>query len=269
MKSNTPHKFSEIFVCSKRLTSRFCGCNLKFVKGNMSQNFVTCCCEHCGGDVAFDSTGFQSGQTGYMECPHCKAETIVFKPPQALAVYEPKSVEGSTDNFQNQKKTSSVYWITMILCFAMGCVTTIAFISISHSRLKSIISAIAPEKIDPNFRKVGGNSYDIRDADTWNSPLKLLGLNDKGWTKYKIKVDRIYSDMVVCEVNRLTYYPETYTGNLQVQSSDFVENFVVYHFPDAGSLLSGQELPDCLCMRVGNYNSGGNSVIAFDCGTDH
>lgn len=64
------------------------------------------------------------------------------------------------------------------------------------------------------------------------------------------------------------YYPETYTGQLQVKDSDFVENFVVYHFPDASSLLSGQELPDCLCMRVGNYNSGGNSVIALDCGKD-
>jgi hypothetical protein len=45
--------------------------------------FVTCPCQHCSGNIEFDASGFQAGETRSAECPHCHLETVIFVPPSA------------------------------------------------------------------------------------------------------------------------------------------------------------------------------------------
>jgi hypothetical protein len=42
---------------------------------------VICRCNLCDGGIEFDAQDFQSGETRFVECPHCKMETILFVPP--------------------------------------------------------------------------------------------------------------------------------------------------------------------------------------------
>lgn len=48
---------------------------------NESLHFVTCRCQHCNGNIEFDASDFQIGETRVAECPHCHLETILFVPP--------------------------------------------------------------------------------------------------------------------------------------------------------------------------------------------
>ena len=45
---------------------------------NDPARFVTCRCQHCNGNIEFDASGFQPGQTRSAECPHCHLETLLF-----------------------------------------------------------------------------------------------------------------------------------------------------------------------------------------------
>jgi Holliday junction DNA helicase RuvB subunit len=45
---------------------------------NEPWRFVTCHCEHCGGGIEFDASGFAEDETRGVECPHCHKETIIY-----------------------------------------------------------------------------------------------------------------------------------------------------------------------------------------------
>jgi hypothetical protein len=40
--------------------------------------FVTCHCQHCSGNIEFDSSDFSFGETREVECPHCELTTLLF-----------------------------------------------------------------------------------------------------------------------------------------------------------------------------------------------
>jgi len=74
----------------------------------MSENFVTCQCQHCDGHIEFDASGFARGETRTVECPHCKLETLIFVPiatkpppvpPTAAKEVQPSKALPSQDNF--------------------------------------------------------------------------------------------------------------------------------------------------------------------------
>ncbi|MDR3413992.1 MAG: HNH endonuclease [Formivibrio sp.] len=46
----------------------------------MSENFVTCQCQHCDGGIEFDASDFAKDETRAVECPHCKTDTTIFVP---------------------------------------------------------------------------------------------------------------------------------------------------------------------------------------------
>jgi len=45
---------------------------------NEQENFVTCACQHCNGNIEFDASLFQTGAV--TTCPHCGMETPLFIP---------------------------------------------------------------------------------------------------------------------------------------------------------------------------------------------
>ena len=47
---------------------------------NLTPRFLTCHCQHCGGGIEFDASGFAKDETRAAECPHCKKETIISIP---------------------------------------------------------------------------------------------------------------------------------------------------------------------------------------------
>jgi len=58
----------------------------------MSEDYVTCKCQHCSGKISFDAGDFEKGETRNAECPHCHLDTIIFVPQSTLAG-EKKKVE--------------------------------------------------------------------------------------------------------------------------------------------------------------------------------
>ena len=45
-----------------------------------SPRFVTCRCQNCDGNIEFDCTGFEKGETRSVDCPHCGMATNLFVP---------------------------------------------------------------------------------------------------------------------------------------------------------------------------------------------
>lgn len=64
----------------------------KLLEGeNMSQpdaqttpNFVTCPCQHCSGNIEFDSNQLDGAENVTVSCPHCELETKIFVPEQSV-----------------------------------------------------------------------------------------------------------------------------------------------------------------------------------------
>ena len=46
----------------------------------MQPQFVTRQCNHCNGNIEFDASQFEPGETRQVECPHCHSETTLFVP---------------------------------------------------------------------------------------------------------------------------------------------------------------------------------------------
>jgi hypothetical protein len=126
-----------------------------------------------------------------------------------------------------------------------------------------------------DYRVVGGQLYNIRYSKLWGDPREAAGLSVGDWMwmgyaiRYAIKVNQVRDDKIICAIFRQRYQPETYTGVLQMVDKEFFEDIVIYHYPNAKSLVSGQDLGDCRCMRVTNYISNGVSLIALDCGVQY
>lgn len=60
----------------------------------MSENLVTCLCQHCSGKIEFDASQLDPLEIITVPCPHCEVETKLFVPEQEV----PPSV--SDDDFQ-------------------------------------------------------------------------------------------------------------------------------------------------------------------------
>ena len=120
----------------------------------------------------------------------------------------------------------------------------------------------------PSFRMVGNAVMDTSDSTKWGNTLHEAGFQSVGWTRYIVQTDSVFKDRIFCEIIKQELYPETYSGNLEVQSQESACEIVIFNYPNPINLLSGQATPDCLCTRVQNYNENGQSIIAMDCGTD-
>lgn len=44
-----------------------------------TENLVVCPCQHCNGNIEFDSNGLSKGNSK-VQCPHCSVETVLFAP---------------------------------------------------------------------------------------------------------------------------------------------------------------------------------------------
>jgi hypothetical protein len=78
-------------------------------------------------------------------------------------------------------------------------------------------------------------------------------------------METIEGDKIRCGVYEQAHWPPVANG--EVESEHLVQQIVIYHYPNAESLVSGEDLGHCRCMRVANYISRGVSLIALDCGT--
>jgi hypothetical protein len=121
----------------------------------------------------------------------------------------------------------------------------------------------------PYLRVVNGKLYNTFYSTNWGNPLQAIGLSGGPTMSYSIKVSKIWEDRISCAVFRQTYKPETYTGMMQLDDEEFFEYIVIYHYPNPKSLISGQDLGDCRCMRVDNYITNGVSLVALDCGIQY
>ncbi len=76
--------------------------------------------------------------------------------------------------------------------------------------------------------------------------------------------ERISNGVVFAEIDAVTYWWKTYTGQQQDESREPVKNIVILHYQNPEHLISGQAF-NCRCMRVENYILDGVSYEAYDC----
>jgi hypothetical protein len=57
-------------------------------ESDKQSRLVTCRCQHCDGEIEFDASGLEEGDTTTANCPHCHAETTLFIPQTALVSSE-------------------------------------------------------------------------------------------------------------------------------------------------------------------------------------
>jgi TPR repeat protein len=124
-------------------------------------------------------------------------------------------------------------------------------------------------KPGPNHRVVNAQTYDINRSDLWGSPSEMAGFQSHANENFRLltylaKVETVDRNKIQCGVYAQAHWPPVANG--EVESENMVQEIVIYHYPNAESLVSGQLLGDCRCMRVGNYNDHGISYAAFDCG---
>ena len=137
---------------------------------------------------------------------------------------------------------------------------------------KSKISGqIVAELVKPseNLRIVNGQLYDSDHSELWKNPLELAGFHPHSNENFRLltylaKIETVDKNKILCGVYSQAHWPPVANG--EVESEDSVQEIVIYHYPNAESLVSGQYLGDCRCMRVANYNDNGISYAAFDCG---
>jgi hypothetical protein len=151
---------------------------------------------------------------------------------------------------------------------ALIAVTSIAILT---SCKPKISGQIVTDLVKPseNLRIVNGQLYDSYHSELWGNPLELAGLHSHGNENFRLvtylaKIETVAGDKIQCGVYEQAHWPPVANGD--VESEDMVQEIVIYHYPNAESLVSGQLLGDCRCMRVANYNANGISYAAFDCG---
>ena len=208
-------------------------------------DYATCRCQFCDGQVEFVPESGDA-ESKMVVCPHCRLDTLVFYRKAAPPKLRPS-------------RRRAFVLATIVVSF-------IAILPLLHWR--HLIAAIKPTHYGPEFRRVGGQVLDTRDKSKWGGILQGAGYSGGGWTGYAIKADKILGSEVFCQIIRLNMYPDAYSGAIEVQSQEPVCEVVIFHYPNASSLLSGNDMPDCLCTRIENYNNDGDSIIALDCGTN-
>jgi len=124
-------------------------------------------------------------------------------------------------------------------------------------------------KPSENLRIVNGQLYDSDHSELWKNPIELAGFHPHGNENFRLltylaKIETVDKNKILCGVYSQAHWPPVANG--EVESEDLVQEIVIYHYPNAESLVTGQYLGDCRCMRVANYNAIGISYAAFDCG---
>jgi TPR repeat protein len=124
-------------------------------------------------------------------------------------------------------------------------------------------------KLGPNHRVVNGQPYDSYHSELWKNPLELAGFHSHPNANFRLvtylaRIETVERDKIMCGVYGQAHWPPVANG--EVEGEDLVREIVIYHYPNAESLVSGQYLGDCRCMRVANYNDNGISYEAYDCG---
>jgi hypothetical protein len=125
-------------------------------------------------------------------------------------------------------------------------------------------------KPGPNHRVVNGQLYNTSDSKLWGSPIELAGglptlANNGHPIRYEVIAQLIWKNKVVCDIDAITYWFETWTGARQDEFRQTIKTIVIYNYPDPEKLVSGQAI-SCRCMRVANYNDNGISYEAYDRG---
>jgi hypothetical protein len=147
----------------------------------------------------------------------------------------------------------------------------VTFVMLLTSCKPKISGQIVTEWVKPseNLRIVNGQLYDSDHSELWKSPLELAGLHPHPNENFRLltylaKIETVDKNKILCVVYSQAHWPPVANG--EVESEDLVQEIVIYHYPNAESLVSGQYLGDCRCMRVANYNAIGISYATFDCG---
>jgi hypothetical protein len=92
-------------------------------------NYVTCPCQHCGGNIEFDANQLDAGEIPTVPCPHCELQTTIFVPDQ-ISPPIPSS-QPSIHPF----KTEEDYAEAMKWCFKgakLGDVPSMSFLGASY-----------------------------------------------------------------------------------------------------------------------------------------
>lgn len=124
-------------------------------------------------------------------------------------------------------------------------------------------------KPGPNYRVVNGQTFDTTHSDLWKYLLEAAGFQsynnaNSRLVLYQARVQTVAPAKIICGVYEEALWPPVADG--EVESEKMVQEIVIYHYPNAESLVTGQSIGDCRCMRVANYISGGISLVALDCG---
>lgn len=151
---------------------------------------------------------------------------------------------------------------------ALIAVTSAAILTSCKPRISGqiVTDLVKPSE---NLRVVNGQIYDSYHSELWKNPLELAGFHSHGNENFRLvtylaKIETVAGNKIQCGVYAQAHWPPVANG--EVESEDMVQEIVIYHYPNAESLVSGQLLGDCRCMRVANYNAIGISYAAFDCG---
>jgi hypothetical protein len=155
------------------------------------------------------------------------------------------------------------------ILFALMAITSAAILTSCKPRISG---QIVTDFVKPSetLRIVNGQLYDSDHSKLWNNPLELAGFHPHGnpenfrLVTYFAKIETVDRNKIQCGVYAQAHWPPVANG--EVESENMVQEIVIYHYPNAESLVSGQLLGDCRCMRVANYNAIGISYAAFDCG---
>jgi hypothetical protein len=147
----------------------------------------------------------------------------------------------------------------------------VMFMTLLTSCKPKISGQIVTNWVKPseNLRIVNGQLYDSDHSELWKNPLELAGLHQHANENFRLltylaKIETVDRNKVLCGVYSQAHWPPVANG--EVESEGLVQKIVIYHYPNAESLVSGQYLANCRCMRVANYNDNGISYAAFDCG---
>jgi hypothetical protein len=76
------------------------------IKETMSENYVTCRCQHCKNGIEFDAANFQNNQNAI--CPHCGLETVLAVP------------SSETKTIKSKRKSASRFSPILVCCIGIG-----------------------------------------------------------------------------------------------------------------------------------------------------
>ena len=53
----------------------------------LTPHYVICRCQHCDGNIEFDASQFEKGETRTVKCPHCHSVTVISIPPSTISMW--------------------------------------------------------------------------------------------------------------------------------------------------------------------------------------